>query len=70
MLIKGDFECVNGPWAGEHLFLSKGVDTGSSHSSVFASTGFFEYKGQVGRYIEDPIEGKLYWEKKSDECPI
>jgi hypothetical protein len=69
MLIKGDFECANGPWAGERLFLTSGL-VGTEKKNLFAATGFFEYKGQVGRYIEDPLDGKLYWEKKSDECPI
>ena len=65
MLIEGDFECANGPWKGQRLFLSS-----SKCGHSIASTGWFEYKGERGRYIEDPLDGKLYWEKENHECPI
>jgi len=59
MLIKGDFECANGPWKGQTLFLTNGCGRNG-----VAATGTFEHKGERGRYIEDPIDGKLYWEKE------
>ena len=55
MVIKRDYECGNGPWKGQTLFL-----TGGNSENV--CTGVFVYKGECGRYILDPIDGKLYWE--------
>ena len=50
--------CADGPWKGEHLYL-----TGGSLGSQHLSTAFFEHKGERGRYIEDPTNGFLFWEK-------
>lgn len=59
-LIKGDFECADGPWKGQSLFL-----TCSQNNGPLACTGVFEYKGERGRYIEDPLNGKLYWTQEN-----
>lgn len=60
MFIDQDCLCVDGPWAGQSVFLTGGVK----------ETLFFSCKGEHGRYVRDPIEGKLYWEKSNDNNPI
>lgn len=55
-LIKGDYICANGPWSGSRMYLTK-------QTGIYAATGYFTFNGEHGRYVEDPIDGKLYWEK-------
>lgn len=59
MGIKRDYICANGPWEGQTLFLTHSVRSATK-------TGLFEYKGERGRYVEDALDGKLYWEKHND----
>lgn len=53
-----DSVCMDGPWVGQTLFLST------------KETGIFTVNGQTGRYVKDPVENNLYWEKQNNECPI
>lgn len=59
-----EFYCANGPFANQYMLLT-------TYLGRCASSCAFELHGERGRYIEDPIDGNLYWEKDhGSECPI
>lgn len=55
-LIKGRFECVDGPFSGEKIVLTK---------SQVPATAPFICKGELGRYVLCVTDNKLYWEKQN-----
>lgn len=58
-LIKGSFECVDGPFNGESIILTK---------SQVPTTAPFMCRGEVGRYVMKN-DNKLYWESENaNQC--
>lgn len=65
MPTKRKYKCATGPMKGSNLWLNP-----KNGGFEFNETGWLVFGELVGRYVESPIDGQLYWEKKSDECPI